>query len=285
MRKVDLEQGSQAWLEWRRGRLTATDAPALMGVSPYCTPYKCYQRKLGLIPEQTKTQAMQRGIDDEPIARALFNHRYGFDMSPCIIESELVNFMGASLDGISECGKYLLEVKSNGEQYHGKAIPDLHLFQMQHQLLCTDTIAKICFYASYNSGELIVKEVKADPQWMLDYLTKAKEFWKGIVFHEPPPLTNKDYKDMSESMTWGEKASYYMQINNDMKKLEYEKERIKKELIDLAGQESSCGSGIKLLKKLVKGRVDYEAIPELATIDLDKYRRPASESWAIMLEK
>ncbi len=288
MRKVNLEQGSQEWLNWRRGRITATDAPALMGISPYCTPYQCHQRKLGLIPEQAKNPAMQRGIDDEPIARALFNHRYGFDMSPCIIESENHPFLGASLDGISECGKYLLEVKSNGDHYHNalnsRGIPQIHMFQMQHALLCTDKTAEMCFYESYNNREIIVKEVLPNLQWMLDYLTKAKEFWKGIVFHEPPPLSSKDYKEM-DSIEWNEKASEYFNLNSQIKTMEERKDKIKKDLIELSGKESSCGAGIKLLKKLVKGRVDYESIPELASIDLNKYRKPSSESWAIMLEK
>lgn len=288
MRKVEYEQGSDTWLEWRRGLLTATDAPMLMGASPYVTPYKGWQRKIGQIPEQQENEAMRRGKRDEPIARDWFNKEYGLEMEPCCVESEIYNFIGASLDGLSKCGRYILEIKSNGDQYHfglNGGLPDFHEMQMQHQFLATDILPEKGFYLSWNNSGPIVKEVNVNRAWLEEYVTKAKEFWKRVIFFDAPPLGNKDYKDMSLENGWSSFAEQYREVDEQIKGLEKMKESYRKELIKLCGDDSCCGSGIKVLKKFSKGRVDYDSIPELQFVDLEKHRKPSSSTWTIMLDR
>lgn len=281
MRKITLEQSSPEWLTWRKTLLTATDSAALMGVSPYATPYQCWQRKLGLLPEQKRTEAMDRGIRDEPIARQAFIDEYKINMTPCCIESDQYNFLGASLDGMSDCGKYLLEIKSQVPC----SPPDHHIYQMQHQLLCTDSTAEMCYYVSYFDGEIDVHEIYPDPEWVKNYLIRAQEFWKGIVFFEAPALSSRDYKDMSDSPNFITYAQRYVSINDQIKSLEEKKEILRQEIITLCNDQSSVGAGIKVLKKNVKGRVDYDSIPELSTINLDKYRKSPGNTWTIMIDQ
>lgn len=287
MRKVEFEQGSQAWLDWRKGLLTATDAPMLMGASPYATPYKGWLRKTGQSPEQQENEAMRRGKRDEPIAREWFNKEYGIEMEPYCIESELYNFIGSSLDGLSPCGRYILEIKSNGDQYHfglNDGLPDFHMMQMQHQLLSTDNTAEMGFYLSWNKGNKTVKEVYPNKEWLAEYLSKAREFWKMVIFNESPPMSNKDYRDMNAEKSWISYANEYRKVCEQIKTLEEIKEICRKQLIYLCGDDSCFGSGIKVLKKSAKGRIDYDSIPELTGIDVEKYRKPQSFSWTIMLD-
>lgn len=289
MRKVELDQGSEEWLKWRRGLLTATDAPVLMGVSPYATPYKIWQRKIGQGREQEETEAMRRGKRDEPIARDWFNEEYGLDMQPCCVESESYNYIGSSLDGLSACGKYILEIKSNGDQYHfglrSGGIPDFHLMQMQHQLLSTDGQVEKGFYLSINKGEKVVIEVYPDKAWMDEYLPKAQEFWRKVVFMEAPELCQKDYRDMNFDVDWNKCADDYRKICEQIGNLEEAKENYRKQLIKLCGDDSCYGKGVKVLKRITKGRVDYEAIPELTNVDLERYRKTPTSSWTIFLDK
>ncbi len=188
MRKVEFEQGSPEWLEWRRGLLTATDAAMLLGLSPYVTPYQGWQRKKGLIPEQVSNAAMERGHRDEPIARDLFIKEYGINMTPCCVESDEFNFIGSSLDGLSDCGRYILEVKS---QRPVERIPDLHMMQMQHQMISTDNLVEKAFYVSHWDGKNTTFEAYPDPEWKKMYIPKAREYWKGVIFYDPPPLMSK----------------------------------------------------------------------------------------------
>lgn len=286
MRKVQLEQGSPEWLEWRKGRLTATDAAMLLGASPYVTPYQGWQRKLGLVPEQATNSAMLRGRRDEPIARAMFIEEYGINMIPCCIESDQHNFLGASLDGISDCGRYLLEVKSQDiDRIKSLGIPDFHMAQMQHALLCTDQSAEKCFYSTIWNSSIYTLEVNPDLDWMKNYLEKAHEFWKAVIFRESPPLTNKDYKKMNATDVWQGYAEEYKKVCEQIKTLEELKDSYRQQIISMCGDENCMGGGIKVMKKTTRGRVDYEAIPELSTVNLDMYRKEPTCSWVITVDK
>jgi putative phage-type endonuclease len=291
MRKIELVQGSQEWLSWRKKFVTATDAPALLGLSPYATPLQCWQRKTGQIPEQEASFAMIQGQLNEPIARKLFIKETGLDMVPVVIESDAYNFLGASLDGISECGEYLLEVKCNGMETHNfvkknglEGIPEYHFAQMQHQMLTTDRQAHSCFYVSYNNGEILIVEVPRHDDWIDDYLTEASKFWRQIVFFEPPALIDRDYTDMSDRELWESYSHEYKKLVREIKKLEFYKDEYKNKLVTMCQDKNCYGHGIKIFKKNVRGRVDYESIPELKDIDLDKFRKPSSETWTILID-
>lgn len=288
MRKVHFDQGSDQWLEWRKNRLTATDAAMLLGCNQYVTPYKGWQRKIGQIEEQAVTPPMLRGQKEEPIARRMFIEESKINMIPCCIESEEYPFLGASLDGISDCGRYLLEIKSQPiDRIKKFGIPEYHMCQMQHQLLCTDGMAGLCFYVSIWDGEIYMQEVYQDFKWMSEYIPKAKEFWKKVIFFEAPPLTKGDYKNMENDIKWYTYSKEYKKVVEQIKLLELLKEECKKELISVC-QENACGNGIKVLKKISKGRVDYPGLVESLNIEeelVEKFRGPASESWTIMLDK
>lgn len=286
MRKIDLEQGSTQWLQWRKGLVTATDAPILLGASPYCTPYGGWLKKTGQAPETPVNPAMIRGQQDEPIARKMFIEKTGINMKPACIESSHHNFLGASLDGISDCESMILEIKSNGGRYHNDieitGIPEFHMIQMQHQLLCGEECLEMAYYVSYNNGGIIIKEVYPDLGWMRAYLKKAKEFWRQCIFFESPPLSAKDYADKNYDPEFCKLAAEYLSIDHMIKKLEEKKINFKQELINLCGDQNCTGNGIKVLKKTTKGRIDYERIPELENINLDEYRKEPVSSWNIL---
>ena len=289
MLKVTKQQGGEDWLNWRKDRLTATDAASLLGCNPWITPYKCWQRKTGQAEEQAVTPAMLRGQTDEPIARKMFTAESNINMMPCCIESETYLFLGASLDGISDCGRYLLEIKSQSiDKIKDGGIPVYHMCQMQHQLLCTDGKAEMCFYVSICGNEIHIIEVYPDKKWMDDYIPKAKEFWKQCVFLEAPTLSKGDYKDMSEDSLWYGLAQQYKTLNERIKSMETAKEEIKKSLVSICNNESGLGAGIKVLKKMSKGRIDYPTLIESLNINeavLEQYRGKSTESWAIMIDK
>ena len=284
MKLVNLDQGSKEWLDWRRGFLTASDAAAVMSCSPWETPYKCWQRKLGLIEEKKSNNAMEEGKRLEPIARSKFNQETGFDMVPVVVESSEITFLGASLDGM--CGNAILEIKCGGSNLHDMArkgiIPDYYLCQMQHQLIVTR--AEKCFYYSYYKDEGIMLEVLPDPEFEAKYLSKAKDFWKRIACFEPPSLEPSDYKDMNDSLPWKEYVSMYEEVDAKIKSLEDKKDYIRKELIKLCEDQSSQGSGLKIMKIITKGRIVYDEIPEIQSVDLEKYRKASVTSWKFMVE-
>ncbi len=107
MKIIHVEQGSKEWLSWRKTVITATDCPAILGPSPWSTAYKCWQKKLDLIEEQPTNYAMERGKGLEPFIRERFMDKFRINMTPVVVESSEYDFLGASLDGLSDCGKYV----------------------------------------------------------------------------------------------------------------------------------------------------------------------------------
>ena len=285
MKIIKLEQGSQEWLSWRRTVITATDASIIMGNNPWDTPYICWQRKLGLIEEKKPTDLMERGKRLESEARAKFIECYDIDMIPMVVESTEFEFLGASLDGISQGRLYLLEIKCGGSKLHEMAskgiIPEYYRIQMQHQLLVTH--AKKCFYYSYDGEDGICLDVFPDPDFKSEFMPAAREFWRCIAFSEPPALQNSDYKDMSDEPAWKACASEYRKINEEIKNLEEIKDSYRKELLKLCGDQSCLGNGVKVMKSVMRGRIDYDAIPEIKGLNLDIYRKSPTVAWKVLM--
>lgn len=284
MKIINVEQGSPEWLAWRKTVITATDCPAILGSSPWSTTYKCWQRKLGLVDEQPSNEAMKRGKRLEPEARAQFIERYNIHMTPCVVESAQFDFLGASLDGLSDCRKYILEIKCGGSKLHDQAImgiiPDYYLDQIQHQLFVTG--AEKAFYYSYNGKEGVCIEVLPDAIFLNRFLSKAREFWRCVAYAEPPALQDSDYKDMSDDPKWKEITTEYSKICGEIRALEETKEIYRKKLLNLCNDQNCVGQGIKVMKTVMRGKIDYDKIPEIKDIDLDKYRKGTTITWKIL---
>ena len=284
MKFINLKQGSKEWLAYRKLKVMASEAPIVMGLSKYETPYKLWQRKLGLIEEKEQTQAMKRGIELEPIARNLFNMDNQSNFQPVVAECESYEFLAASLDGY-ENGE-VLEIKCNGEKNHAMAlhdgIPPDHYCQMQVQMFVTDSLKGYYFSFDGNDGKKI--EVEFDPLYCQNMIPRLRDFYKQLICFEAPPLQKSDYKEM-DSMEWKTLAEDYILLEKEIKAREEKKDIIRKQLIAMAGDTNCVGSGIKLQKTLTKGRVSYENIPELKGVNLDPYRKTATVSWRVYLQE
>src|SRR5688572_32414800 len=105
---LKLVQGTSEWLEHRRKYRNASETPAVMGVSPWITPYQLWLERTGRA--QTKVNAaMTRGAELEAAARAAYERLTGLIMEPLVmVDGEY----SASLDGITLSGEVLVEIKT-----------------------------------------------------------------------------------------------------------------------------------------------------------------------------
>ena len=138
---VKLVQGSAEWHEHRRTHRNGSETPAVLGVSPWMTPYQLWQIKLGLV-EPEVTPAMLHGTQLEPQARAAYEALTGHVMQPLVlVDGEF----SASLDGLTLSGDRVLEIKcpfKRRESSLWKAVaegrlPEHYQWQVQHQLMVT----------------------------------------------------------------------------------------------------------------------------------------------------
>lgn len=122
----DAPQKSAAWLEARRGVLTASDVPAVLGQSSFCSPAAVMLRKLGLGASFEGNAATRHGerYEDEAIERyeaerGTVVHRFG------LLRHGTRSAFAGSPDGISDDG-ILLEVKVRsikGGRKRGRSSP------------------------------------------------------------------------------------------------------------------------------------------------------------------
>lgn len=218
MKTVALNQGSPAWLAWRRGGLGGSDIAAVMGLSPYpdATRESVFADKVHGA-EREANFAMRRGTRLEPHARAAYEARQRCSAPPACVEHSDYPWARVSLDGLCSDHavvnprRWELELKCPNWETHAAAlegiVPDHFLVQIQWQLLVCGLDA--CDYASFNPGQrftpagfsmtgdewmdanpktrppmppewLAVVPVAADPARQAEILEAAAAFWFEI---------------------------------------------------------------------------------------------------------
>lgn len=151
MKTVHLQQGSPEWLAHRRTTRNASDAPAMMGASPYVTRAELVRQYATGVQREIdeRTQAIfDRGHEVEPALR-----RFAEDL----IEDELYpvtgvddhGFLGASFDGVTMDETIIFEAKQPNaqkmESVRAGTIPPQDYWQIVQQFaVCAD--AERCIY-------------------------------------------------------------------------------------------------------------------------------------------
>jgi putative phage-type endonuclease len=76
MNIVKLIQGSLEWHEHRKRHRNASQTPAVLGLSPWMTPFQLWEIKTGRAPQPEVTAAMAHGTKLEPMAREAYEQLY-----------------------------------------------------------------------------------------------------------------------------------------------------------------------------------------------------------------
>lgn len=269
-------------LKLRKNYIGGSDAPVIMEVSPWTTPYELWQNKLGLIPDFEGNEYTQEGIRKEPIARREFEKLTGLMMFPERRFSKEFEFMMATLDGISLDGKYAVEIKCPGEVDHEKAlnniVPEKYYAQLQHQI-CVLGLPMI-FYFSFNGKENKLIEVPRDDAYISTLTGKEAKFFEMIKNLNPPELSPRDFNKRDDTK-WLEKAVQWQKIQDELHAIQEAEKNLRQELIELSDGKSTIGGGVRLTKVIRKGNVDYTAIPGINELNLEVYRKEPIQSWRL----
>lgn len=279
----EAEQGSPAWHAFRKNRIGASEAAAIMGVDPWTTPYMLWRRKLDLDPPIEENEAMKKGKTLEPIAREKINEEGGFDFQPALAVSDKYEWIFASLDGLSSSEEFALEIKcpSSSSIFNAACegfYPEYYFPQLQHQLYVTNH--KNMAYYFYKDGIGKYSLVYRDDKYIENLLEKEKQFYQYLQTLTPPPLTEKDYIKRKDEQ-WIAYSQEYIRHKNAKELNELNMQLCREKLIELSGGSNTMGGGVTLQKIVSSGRVNYRGIVEELNIDVEKYRGPKQESWRI----
>jgi putative phage-type endonuclease len=205
---INLTQGSPEWLAWRLGGIGASEAAAVIGVCKYKTPYKLFLEKTGRIQGFKGNAATEAGHAMEPKARATYEIEHDFvTMEPVCVEHYKHPEIRASLDGLSEDRKIILEIKYPSNESHEMArngkVPEHYYPQCQHQLMCVPEAEEL-HYLSFREERGVKVVVKPDPEYQKMLLEAELSFLDLVKNDTPPPLTERDAllvdDDMSKSI-------------------------------------------------------------------------------------
>ena len=163
MEKLNLVQGSEAWLQYRATKLNASDAPAMMDQSKYKSRNELLREHATGIAQEFDAQTQKifdNGHRFEALARSRAEEIIGEDLAP------LVGFEGdlsASFDGITFMEDVIFEHKTlNDEIRQAQSVNDLHLqyhIQMEQQLLVSGA-EKCLFHATkWSDDNTLLEEV------------------------------------------------------------------------------------------------------------------------------
>jgi putative phage-type endonuclease len=273
-----LVQGTPEWHDHRARSRNASETPAVLGVSPWQTPYGLWLLRTGRKVQEV-TPAMRHGSELEPTARRAYEALTGQILEPLVLTE---GDYSASLDGITLGGELILEIKC---PFKGRAselwkavaageVPAHYWWQVQHQLMVAG--AALAHLYVFDGTEGILLDVKPKPEtW--PRITKAWDtFARFLETDTPPPLTDRDTRERTDAQ-WQEAAAAYMQAKQQADVSAAALDNAKAALIGLASHTSESGGGVKVTRFWKAGAVDYKKIPELKGVDLEQYRGKARE--------
>lgn len=177
------------WLKWRNEGIGASDAASIMGVSPWKTYDQLLMEKVNRIDLIPENDNMRFGKEKEEEARLLFESMTGHIVfgDKKIVHPEF-SWIRATLDGLSDDGKIMVEIKTANKADHffafNKMVPEKYYPQCQHQMLVTG-LEKM-YYFSYRKklakkGTGIIVEVFRDQLYIDSMFEKHRIFWDQVL--------------------------------------------------------------------------------------------------------
>lgn len=197
MKTVSLIQGDAAWHAHRAQHHNASDAPAMMGCSPYKTRAQLVREvATGVVPEVDAVT--QRRFDEghrfEALARPLAEQIIGEDLYP--VTGTRGKF-SASFDGLTLMEDVAFEHKSLNDQLRqamrdelefGGDLPLHYQVQMEQQLLVSGA-ERVLFMASKWSGNELVEErhcwYVSNPELRTRIVAGWEQFEADVAAYEP----------------------------------------------------------------------------------------------------
>lgn len=194
MLTVDLIQGTDAWHQHRATHFNASDAPAMMGCSPYKTRSQLLREFATGATIEHDAATLQRFADGhrfEDLARPLAEQIIGEELYPCVgVDGKF----SASFDGLTLLEDTAFEHKSLNEDlrlamHDGNDDLPLHYqVQMEHQAMVSGA-ERVLFMASKWTGDELVEERHCwyvpNPELRAKIVAGWAQFEADVAAYEP----------------------------------------------------------------------------------------------------
>jgi len=169
MKTYNIEQGTQEWLDLRKGKMTASHAQAISangkGLGTYILELMAEYYSIAE-KEHYTNEHIERGNELEGCARGIYELEYDIEVQE-VGFVELDQYVGCSPDGlVGEDG--LIEIKCPSDKKHfnfilNDKIDSAYVWQMQMQMLVTGR--QWCDFVSFNPNykdSIVTQRVERD---------------------------------------------------------------------------------------------------------------------------
>ncbi len=196
MNQINLEQGSEQWLQWRNAGIGSSEIGTILGVNQYQKVRDLWLVKTKQKPAEDLSNNffVKRGQELEPLARDIFNERTDSNFIPATFVHKEIPFMKFSADGVDFDKNEIIEIKSMMSKNHQKVIDtnkpsDAYLAQMQWRLMITE--AKVCHFIAYNPEfptPMHIIEILPDLEYFKSMHLYAHWFWHCVTEMKDPDV-------------------------------------------------------------------------------------------------
>lgn len=195
------QQGSAEWHQFRATKFTASDAPAMLGLSKYKSRSQLlHEKSTGLVEEVS--EQMQRLFDKghkaEADARPIIEKMIGQDLFPVtgVCDVEGLEFLAASFDGLTMCESICFEHKLYNAELaafinSNQDLPDTHWPQVEHQLLVSGASSCVFTTSDGTESNMTSIEYKSQPERQKAIIDGWKQFKIDLENYQPEQKTEK----------------------------------------------------------------------------------------------
>jgi putative phage-type endonuclease len=185
-RQVRVRQGTPEWDAFRRRHVTASDAPVIVGESPYRSALDLYLEKTTgeqVQPDPATAHRFALGHAMEPVALAMYSERTGRKVRRGrVLESREHPWLSASLDG--EADGRLVEAKWSTSRRFDDGVPGDVLVQVMHQMAVAG--AEAADVAVLTPRDFTIHEVRFDLAFWLSIFELERAFLAACRDGIPP---------------------------------------------------------------------------------------------------
>lgn len=312
MKLIHLTQRTPDWQTWRSQGVTASEAPIILGRSPYKTPWLLWAERTGVRPAEdlSNNPNVQRGIAYEDQVRQGFEARHDTLLLPLCAESSEHPILRCSLDGQSNDNEPV-ELKVPTERTYQTLVAQereatayqLAWVQLQFQLYVTEAEQGWLVFDPCRPGmpSLEFAVPRDEPFIRQDLVPACLAFWEAVQRGiEPERDTEQDgYMPAgAELVRWTQTAERYRQLQAQRQQLEAQLKQLKTQqakteqvFVALMGEYRQAeAAGLQVTRYRQRGSVDYAAVVEAVVPGLDptlleQHRRKASERVKVTLQE
>ena len=192
-----------SWIEQRKGKISASNAAAILGLSPYKTPLDAWLDIKGLRPQSEQTAAMAMGHIMEPVIADLYAKQNGVELErPSLMTHPDLSWLVGEPDRLIKGVKKGLEIKNVGrymakdwgEEEGSDQVPQHYIIQVA--LYMSITAYPVFDVAASIGGEYPkIYTLNQDEDLEATVLERLEDWYKKYILgnQEPPFDGSKAY--------------------------------------------------------------------------------------------